>query len=94
MGTVPAMIRLRNPGPCSSIAMAPPMGEMRAHACAMRVPQAFTACPRIHGVSAISPCSSRTAVTSARIVWMLALLKAFRSACAKAPPHPMRRTAG
>eukprot|EP00972_Heterocapsa_arctica_P027025 3974866-Heterocapsa_arctica.AAC.1 len=74
--------------------MAPPIGEMRAQAWAMRVPQAFTACPRIHGVSAISPCSRRTAWTSTIVVCILALTKASRRACANAPPHPMSRTPG
>eukprot|EP00972_Heterocapsa_arctica_P022904 3369358-Heterocapsa_arctica.AAC.1 len=63
MEIVPMMSRVRYPGPRHSVAMAPPIGEMRAHACAMRVPHEFTACPRIHGASAISPCSSRIACT-------------------------------
>eukprot|EP00972_Heterocapsa_arctica_P062543 9221476-Heterocapsa_arctica.AAC.1 len=94
MEIVPAMSRERYPGPRFSVAMAPPMGDMRAQACAMRVPQVFTACPRIHGESAISPCTSRIAWTRTIVVWMLALTKASRSACANAPPQPMRRTPG
>eukprot|EP00972_Heterocapsa_arctica_P045317 6689514-Heterocapsa_arctica.AAC.1 len=64
MGMVPEMSRERYPGPGPSVAMAPPTGEMRAQACAMRVPHEFTACPRIHGGSAVSPCSRRIACTS------------------------------
>eukprot|EP00972_Heterocapsa_arctica_P001797 257675-Heterocapsa_arctica.AAC.1 len=47
MEIVPTMSRVRYPGPRHAVAIAPPIGEMRAQDCAIRVPHVFTAWLRI-----------------------------------------------